>query len=104
MNYSVDLRRRVIEFVKQGGRKTDAAHIFNVGRRTIYDWLERSDLNPTVRGVYDSKLNKKELAAHVKAHPDALLRERAEHFGMHTSTIGSALKKMAIRKKNQPLR
>ena len=104
MSYSIDLRRRVIEFVKQGGRKAEAARIFKVGRSTIYEWLERSDLAPTVRGPCDRKLKKDVLAAHVKAHPDALLRERAEHFGVRTSTVWAALRKMGIRKKNHPLR
>ena len=52
MSYSIDLRRRVIEFVKQGGRKTKAAQIFNVGRSTIYEWLEAPNMNPAVRNPY----------------------------------------------------
>jgi len=104
MSHSIDLRRRVIEFVNQGGRKTEAVRIFNVGRSTIYEWLERSDLTPTVRAPYDTKLKKDELAAHVEAYPDALLRERAEHFGVQTSTVWAALQKIGVRKKNQPLR
>ena len=104
MSHSIDLKRRVIEFVNQGGRKTEAVRIFSVGRSTIYEWLEQSDLTPAVRRPYDSKLKKDELAAHVKAHPDALLRERAEHFGVHTGTVWAALQKMGIREKNNPLR
>ncbi|MBF0383334.1 MAG: hypothetical protein HQL69_20115 [Magnetococcales bacterium] len=30
-----------------GGRKTDAAVLFQVGRTTIYDWLKRPTLKPT---------------------------------------------------------
>jgi len=104
MSYSIDLRERVIAFVNQGGRKTDAVRIFDVGRRTIYNWLRRTNLAPSDRGPCDRKLDKDELAAHVDAHPDALLRERAAHFGVATSTVWTALHKMEIRKKNHPLR
>jgi putative transposase len=104
MSYDTDLRERVIAFVKNGGRKTDAVRIFNLSRATIYNWLQRSDLTPKKRGLSDRKLSKKELAAHVEAHPDAFLRERAAHFGVRTSTVWAALRQMGIRKKNDALR
>ncbi|MBF0426628.1 MAG: hypothetical protein HQL66_12505 [Magnetococcales bacterium] len=96
--YQIDLRECVIAFEKNGGRKSDAVRIFNVGRRTIYNWLARPELAPTVRGSHDRKLKKKELAAHVQAFPDAFLRERAQHFGVCASTVSAALQKMEIRK------
>ncbi|MBF0284505.1 MAG: helix-turn-helix domain-containing protein [Magnetococcales bacterium] len=100
MSYDLDLRERVIAFVKNGGRKTDAVRVFNVGRRTVYNWLARADLAPKVRDSHDRKLKKEELAAHVQAFPDAFLRERAQHFGVRTSTVWAALQQMKIRKKN----
>ena len=100
MSYSLDFRKRVIEFINNGGEKKEAAQIFKVGRSTIYTWLQRSDLAPSVRGSCDRKLKKDDLAAHVKAHPDALLRERADHFGVGVGTIWAALQKLSIRKKN----
>ena len=104
MSYSIDLRERVIEFVQNGGRKTEAVRRFKVGRRTIYDWLKRSDLAPSKRTTNGYKLKKDALQAHVDAFPDALLRERADHFGVRLTTVSEALKKMGIRKKNAPLR
>lgn len=103
MSYDIELRERVIDFIEAGGRKTDAAVLFQVGRTTIYNWLKRPSLDPTPRGNCDRKLKKEELAAHVKAYPDALQRERAAHFGVCKSTICEALKKMGIRKKNEAL-
>ena len=100
MSYSIDYRRRVVEFVEQGGRKSEAVRIFKVSRATIYNWLGRADLNPKARGPCDRKLKKEELAIHVEKHPDALLRERAVHFGVATSTVCMAMKKLNIRKKN----
>jgi putative transposase len=100
MSYSLDLRKIVIGFINNGGNKAEAARIYNVGRSTIYTWLQRSDLTPTKRGPCDRKLSKKELAAHVEANPYAILRERAVHFGVRTSTIWAALQKIRISKKN----
>jgi transposase len=46
MSYSLDLRRRVMEFVASGGGKSEAARRFSVGSQTVYDWLKRKDLAP----------------------------------------------------------
>jgi transposase len=103
MSYSIDLRERVIGFVKQGGQKTEAARIFNVGRRTVHRWLQRPELTPSKRTSNGYKLKKDALQAHVDAYPDALLRERAVYFGVRLTTVSEALKKMGIRKKNAHL-
>lgn len=38
MPYSLDLRKRVIDSINNGMNTTEAARVFNVARRTIYDW------------------------------------------------------------------
>ena len=47
--------------------------------------------------------DKQELAEHVRAHPDMLLRERAAHFGVRVNAIWVALKRLRIAKKNEAL-
>ena len=39
MPYSLDLRQKVTNFVGNGGRITEAVHIFGIGRASIYRWL-----------------------------------------------------------------
>jgi transposase len=39
MAYSLDLRKRVVDYVENGGGITKAAALFKVGRATIYRWL-----------------------------------------------------------------
>ena len=39
MRYSIDLRHRVLEYIKAGGRKVSAAKRFCVSRGVIYQWL-----------------------------------------------------------------
>ncbi|MDB9506320.1 IS630 transposase-related protein [Microcystis aeruginosa CS-338/01] len=36
MSYSLDLRKKVIDYVENGGSITKAAALFNTGRATIY--------------------------------------------------------------------
>ena len=43
MAYSTDLRKRVLDFIDNGGSKAAAKRIFGVSRRTIYNWLEAED-------------------------------------------------------------
>ena len=43
MSYSIDLRKRVVDYVENGGRIAQATGLFQVGRATIYRWLGRTD-------------------------------------------------------------
>ena len=47
MSYSIDLRKRVVDYVEKGGRIAQAAGLFPVGRATIYRRLGRTDLKAT---------------------------------------------------------
>ena len=87
MRYSPDLRKRVLDFIQAGGSKTEAAKRFNVGRTTIYKWLNAPDpfayQRPGPRGPrsidYDAL---KQL--YPADFPDQTLKERAVHFGVST--------------------
>ena len=46
MSYSIDLRRRVVEFVEEGGTKEKAIEVFKVSRWCVYEWVSREDLAP----------------------------------------------------------
>ena len=43
MAYSIDLRKRVLDFIHNGGKKAEAARRFSVDRTTIYRWLLAED-------------------------------------------------------------
>lgn len=99
MTYSIDLRERVVEYVRSGGSKAEAARRFGVHRDTVYDWLTRKDLTPSAHGERHRKIDKDRLRAHVKEHPDMLLRERCKVFNVTIQALSHALKTMNIRKK-----
>ncbi len=104
MTYSLDLRERVVDYVRKGGSRADASRLFKVTVRSISNWLAREDLSPTPHGPRRRKIDKVALAAHVRDYPDALLRERAAHFNVSIASLWSALGKLKIVKKNDPLR
>ena len=43
MVYSLDLRKRVLDFIATGGSKTEASRRFSVARSTLYKWLNAPD-------------------------------------------------------------
>ncbi len=108
MAYSTAVRRRVLDFIHNGGRKVAAERLFGVSRRTIYNWLEAAD--PFVRGKPGPKgprrLDYEALRQQVAACPDATLKERAQHFGVPAHGIFYALSKLNItrKKKRRPIK
>lgn len=99
MTYPISFRRKVVEYVEEGAGKREAARLFKISPDTLHRWLCSDDLKPKVHGPRHRKLCKDALRAHVEHYPDALLRERAAHFGVDPSAIWLALRAMNIRKK-----
>ena len=101
MPYSMDLRERVVNYVRGGGSKAEAARRYEVSEATVYGWLKRENLQPTVVPRRRRKIDWQALESHVHQHPDATLKDRAKHFGVNASAIWYALKELQItRKKN----
>jgi putative transposase len=104
MAYSIDLKKRVLEFVKDGGSKADAARRFSVGRTIIYSWLKNEDISkPKGRQVRVRKVSPEALAQDVLERPDDFLRERAARFGVRINAIAYRLATMKIVKKTAPV-
>jgi len=103
MTYSLDLRKKAVSFISDGGSKSEAMRIFKISRDTIYRWLNADDLCPKVHGSRNRKIDKVALRKHIEDYPDMYLRERAEVFNVSLSAIHYALKKMRIVKKRTPL-
>ena len=103
-SYSLDLRLRVISYIKEGGSKLSASSLFKVSRPTINKWLDydvSGDLSPRKAKGKPSKVTKDDLVLVLDSQPDAYLHEIAEHFGVSYVAIHDALKRYGIsRKKN----
>ncbi len=94
--YSLDLRKRVVGFVEEGGLKAEAARRFRVSLWCVQDWCKRPDRAPKRHGPRQRQLARTALRQHVRQHPDATLHERAQHFGVRRNAIWYALRPMPV--------
>ena len=101
MSYSLDLRKRVINYIDNGGSILSATRIYKVGRSTIYRWLARIELKPTKVTRRQRKLDWEALEQDVKENPDLRLCDRALKFGVNISSIGYGLHQMKITQKKE---
>ena len=101
MAYSTDLRKRVLDFIQTGGKKSEASRRFSVDRSTIYRWLgAENPLTTEKPGPQNMRcLDETELKKHVADFPDLTQNERATHFGVSVSSIGYGLRKLGITRK-----
>jgi len=97
--YSMDLRRRIVGFVKQSGSKAEAARRFNVSRWTVYRYVDAErggDLAPKPRGGSAKRFGDAELRGAVKEKPSATLKAHAKTFGVSHVAILKRLRRLAI--------
>ncbi len=105
MSYSLDLRKKVIEFIETKGSVPEAAQLFSISERTIYNWLKKKKTNGSVEDKPPlrpwRKLDPEALTKSVKEHPDWTLNEFAHHFESIPSTICEAFKRLKITRKKR---
>lgn len=97
--YSIDLRKRIVEFVKKGGRVSEAVQQFQVAQKTVYRYLSAArsgNLAPKRSWGGWRKLDPDEVRREVEAHPGATLRELAEVFGVSAVGVWHCLKRLQI--------
>ena len=103
--YSLDLREKVISFVRQGHSKREASKIFNIGEDTIYRWFRRlktGTLLPKKRTHFTTKVPMQTLKNYVEEHPDHTLKEIGEALGICQSVVWKHLRKLNITRKKRP--
>ena len=97
--YGIDLRERVVRFVRDGGSKLEAARRFSLARQTVYNFLameEKGSLEPKKSWGHWRKLDPDKLREYVKAHPDATLMEMKKALGASHNAIWVQLRKLGI--------
>jgi len=109
MAYSLDLRQRVIDYIHSGGSKITASHIFDVGEKTVRNWVslykETGSVNPRPhRGGKRSSVDSDTFKSYVDANPDKTLKELGAHFGLSYEGAAYNLRKHGyVHKKNAAL-
>ena len=108
--YSYDLRKKVMEAMSEGMRKTQVSRIFKISRNTIELWLKKREKTGSYQAEYgyqrgyNSKITDlEEFQEFASKNGSLTQKEMAEAWKEDISdrTIGKALKKIGYtRKKN----
>lgn len=109
MAYSMDFRKRAIEFLNEGHTGKELYAAFKIWPSTAYRWqrlLEKNDsLKPEYRKTRKRKIDLTELERVLERKPDMTLPELAIVFNCTKQAVHAALKKAKITlKKNFILR
>lgn len=99
MTYPLSFRLKVIERIKSGLGKREAARLFKISPNTVHTWLSADDLRPRNNAFRQRKIDKEALRKHVQDHPDLYLRERAAHFGVSINGMSKAMRRLGFVKK-----
>ena len=107
MVYDRDLRLRAIKYTEEGLTLAQAAAVFKVNIGTLIGWRKRyratGDVKMKIRCPVNKKILPEKLIKYIEEHPDAYLKEIAEVFGCHPSSVLKRLRKLGItRKKRVP--
>ena len=98
--YSLDLRERIVGFVKQGGSKAEAARRFGVSKWTVYRYMEsdsQGSLAPRpCGGGRPKRLGDDALRERVKDSPCATLKEHGGALGVSHVAVWRRLRRLAI--------
>jgi transposase len=97
--YGLDLRERIVSFVKSGGSKVEAAKRFRVARKTVYNYLtlvQAGTLAPKESWGSWKKFEPAQVRAYVAKHPDATLWEIGRAFRGTDVGALNALRLMGI--------
>lgn len=105
MRYSIDLRKKVMNFLDKGHTIKATSEMFEVGTTTIKEWkklrAETGGLEHRPHKRKSSKICSDRLVAYINEHPDSFLIEIAEVFNCTPQAVFYALKRLGItRKKN----
>lgn len=107
MTYSLDLRKKALEYLEKGGTEEAAAAAFGITTRTLSNWKRRKreqNLAPKPRRLSPSKIDSEQLRQYIQEHPDAYLREIALEFESTLQAIFYACKRLKISlKKRSPI-
>ena len=99
MTYSLDLRKKVLEYLEKGATEEETARIFGVTARTVSNWKRRQreqNLAPKARRPSPSKIDSDQLRQYIHDYPDAYLREIAEEFESTLQAVFYACKRLKI--------
>jgi len=105
MAYDKKFREQVLKFIDKGHSKAEAARVFEVDPKTIWEWQkllkETGKLDNRPKEKWHKKICPIKLKAYYNENPDSYLFEAANYFDCSTTAIFTAKRRHKItRKKN----
>jgi len=98
-SYSLDLRKRVIEHLKNHTPK-ETSEVFSISLRTVFYWknlYKKGSLEPQKNiERRHRKIDPEKLKLYIKNNPDSTLVKTAQHFKSATSSVYKRLKALNI--------
>lgn len=107
--YSIDLRKKVIDYISKGNSQKSASKVFAIHKNTINRWWIRYKSEgvfaPKIRLGLKSRVDKNELEEFVKNNPNTTLSAAGIKFGITAWQVGRILKKLGFsyKKKRLPI-
>lgn len=107
MAYSIDFRKRAIEYMDEGHTEAELYVSFRIRATNVRRWrklLEESGtLKPEYRETRRRKIDSEKLKQALERNPDATLPELAKQFDCAKQSIHAALKRLKITRKKRRL-
>jgi len=105
MAYSIDFRKRAIEFMDEGHTEKELYVAFRIYGSNVYKWRklleETGSLQPQYRETRQRKIDPEKLKQALERKPDATLPELAKQFDCTKQSIDAALKRLKITRKKR---
>jgi transposase len=106
MAYSIDLRKKVIEYLARGHTQRETSAVFCINLSTVNKWSQQYEKTGNLEDKKPirkfKKLNPEKLRDYVNENPDAYLKEIGEAFGCSDMAVHKALKRLGITRKKRP--
>ena len=105
MAYSIDFRKKVIEFLEKGNSQRVAAEVYGINAETVNKWHQKYKRTGSLEKepVYRPfrKLDPEKLKSYVSEHPDAYLQEIGDAFGCSDTAVRKAFRRLGITRKKR---
>ena len=104
-SYSLDLRKKVIEYINKGNSCNKAAIKFGISPGTALNWYKRYQKEghylPRKVGGKKGRVSKEDILSYITNNPNFTLLEMGKHFGMGGSGAHYWLKKFGFKYKKK---
>ena len=98
--YSIDYRKRAIEYMDEGHSQKELYEAFKIYPSTVNDWRkllkETGELRPQYPKTRKGKIDLKKLEQEIERKPDITLAELALIFDCRAQSVHTAQKKLKI--------